>query len=311
MTRGRGKKPLLVAPGRSHEKLLGAATPRTGDLPPDSLANDSAPLPLKDQTVTPWCTGYTMSEVLEYALYGQTGLVQILSAMYAYVGGKLVENFIAGLAATAPINDDGADFGNLILSVQGQGTCLDALMPANQSLLQAKENYMQIRDGMTRKQKPAEFGAINASDDQGYINALCQSLLPYPDGKTGRAVPIGIASSYPDFDNATGSTILVAPPAGLLPTDGSAIDHEVELTVYATVLAVSGSQVTLSNGKTFSDPSGTIRVDDFCMRVKNHWGIGWSPLSDIPGTVWVHQSFMTAQRALGGDAQAINVEVSS
>ena len=168
---------------------------------------------------------------------------------------------------------------------------------------------MQIRDGMTRKQKPAEFGAINASDDQGYINALCQSLLPYPDGKIGRTIPGGIASSYPAFDNADGSTILVAPTG--LPTDGSAIDHEISFQQYSTVISVSGTQVTLSNGKTFADPSGTIKVGDRCFRLRNHWSTEWSPLSDIPGTVWVHQSFTTGQRAFGGDAQAINLEVSS
>ena len=242
MTRGRGKKPLLVAPGRSHEKLLGAATPRTGDLPTDAGA-DSIMSPIKDQGQTPECTGATMSEVLEVALYGQTGVLEILSMMYAYLGGKLVENFIAGLPSTAPINDDGADFGNLILAVQGQGICADALMPLMPNLLQAKENFMQIRDGMTRKIAPATFGAITASEDQGWINAICQSLLPYPNGKIGRTVPCGIASSYPEFDNADGSTILVGPPPGSLPTDGSAIDHEVSYPQYTTVIAVSGGHV--------------------------------------------------------------------
>lgn len=251
------------------------------------------------------CTGHSMAESLSYAYVGQTGMAITLSAMFAYVGGKLLENQFAGLASTAPINDDGADFSNLILAAQAQGVCIYDLMPTDPTLLQQKENYAQIANANQYKVRVGEFAGIVGTDDQSYVNALCQCLLPLPDGKLGSTVDIGIASSYPDFDNADGTTILVAPPTGI------SVDHEVELVDYDTVMSVSGNTVTLSDGKTFQDPTGTVKIGDRVFRLQNHWSTQYCPSSDIPGTVLVHQSFMTGQRALGGDAMALNAEVSS
>jgi hypothetical protein len=296
-----------MKPARSHEKLRGA-TPLTSNLPPQAINSILLALTggIRDQGQTPWCTGHSMAESLSYAYVGQTGLAITLSAMFAYVGGKLLENQFAGLPSTAPINDDGADFANLILAAQAQGVCTYDLMPTDSTLLQQKENYVQIADANQRKVRVGEFAGIAGTDDQSYINALCQCLLPLGDGKLGSTVDIGIASSYPAFDDADGTTILVAPP-----TNGISIDHEVELVDYYTVIAVSGATVTLSNGGTFQDPTGTVKVGDRCPRLQNHWSPGWAPNSDIPGTVIVHQSFMTGQRALGGDAMALNPEVTT
>jgi hypothetical protein len=303
--RGRGRKFSLWVPAKTHEDLLGAATPRASAMPPS--ATNSIILPqtggIRNQQQSPWCTGFTLAESLSYAYVGQTGTPIEYSAMCAYMGGKLFENYLAGLPTTAPINDNGAAFNDLLLAAQAQGVCLESLMPFNPALLQQKENYVQVADANTRKLRVGECGAVTGTG-QAYINGLCQSLLPYADGKIGRTVPIGIASSYPEFDNADGSTILVAPPTGL------SVDHEVELVDYDTVTGVSNGVVTLSSGKTFADPSSTIQVGSRCFRLQNHWDL-YTSACDIPGTVWVAESFMLGQQGLGGDAVMINAEVSS
>ena len=306
IVRGRGRKKPYLLPAKTHEQIRGAATPRTGDLPQSAVNSILLPQTggVGDQGQWGLCTGKTLAEVMAYAYVGQTGLSIQLSGMFAYIGGSLLANQFAGLPNTAPIDANGAEFMNLVLAAQAQGLCLESVMPYNPTLLSQKENYLAVLDAAQRKIRVGEVGAIDGSlNDQGYINALCQSLLPYPDGKIGATIPTGIASSYPDFDNADGTTILVAPPTSVQ------TDHEVELVDYNTVTAVSSGTVQLDNGRTFKDPTGTIRVGDRVYRLQNHWSEEWAPQSDIPGTVLVHQSFMIGQRNLGGDAMVINAEI--
>jgi hypothetical protein len=259
-------------------------TLKQGEMPDSAVNSDLLPLigGVGNQQTMGACAGYEiMHDAFGLAVAGQTGVVNVFSGLGGYTIGRMLMNKLDGIAASAPLTDEGSDPGTNILALQTFGPILEATWPSDPSQVNIAIDDLGVAD----KSVPmvpwtvGVYGPIGNLTGQALYNALCQALLPFADGKRGREFTLEVDASTDEFQNADGTQVLVG-------TNAATLDHSVGCIDYRT------------------NSSGQKE-----WRLLNHWDpTQWGQNSDIPGTVWVGQQFIDTCIALGSTPRFIQAE---
>lgn len=256
-------------------------------MPASATNSDLLPLigGVGDQDGIGACAGWTvMRDAFGLAVVGQTGQPIDLSGLGGYTIGRMLENRLDGLPPTTPLQDNGSDPGTNILALQTFGPVLQSEWPSTPDVAAARVNLPIDDLGISQRSAAmvpwtvGVYGGLAGVSGSDAINAVCQALLPFADGKRGRAVTIDVDASTSEFQGADGTIVLQA-------TGAKELDHSVSLIDFRT---------NASGAREF--------------RVVNHWGVVWSPQCDIPGTVWVSEAFVLASLAMGDTFRFIQAE---
>lgn len=256
--------PLFVEPVHILGALLSASTPL-----PEMVTNSDV-LPqiggIRDQGQSSACVGFSFAEVLALTIAKTLGIYMALSALFAYWAARAAARRVLLQSPKGnPLTDGGAQPALAVIGLIDAGICSEAAKPFDVANINQEELEDEAGDAVSRL--PVTISAFSVIPDGAgpvRILAVRQALA------LGHGVALSINSSTPAFENADGTQVLTSWGVG-------GWDHMVSLIDYKP------------------DPSSP---GHYLFRLWNHWGTTWATSSDIPGTVWVDESFVNASADL-------------
>ena len=256
----------LARPTLTHRQILGAYSAVT-NLPEtvtnsDLIAKTSG---IKDQGATESCVGQSISEMAELYMAGVYGVFLWLSAWCCYWAARSRERFITCGATSAPLQDSGAEPTLAVLGVEACGIATEAAWPSTIETVNDEETVGEAESAINRI-GVTQWGTVAAVAGQHRILAVRQALAAFHGSSVGGSVN----ASTDAFQDADGAAVLSGWGVG-------GWDHMITLIDY------------------MPDPQ---RVGHYLFRLRNHWSISWAAQSDIPGTVWVDESFVNSMADL-------------